>query len=416
MTSVSARDDAYAGLDAPAAGLYCLLGACPAPWIDAHGLGALTDLPAPDAERLARSLVKVGLLSVVGDGFALDEDGHLHARTMADEWDGAGHGLDLSGLDRYFACLNDAAGAAERLITPSHRALWESRPSQEAVTEPPFELEEVAALNWLEARLPTYLAVMRYALLDQRYPLAVDLAHRLWPLWLRRRHPEERYEALLLGLAGATAMRHTGATGQMLTTLAGAVRGRRPIEAYELNRRAVELYQDSGDTLGLAQAMNGMAKSLLSAGHLRQAAVYFRDAEQLRAGLGYTRGAALSRQGRGRVALAQGDPGPAAELLGEAHRMLLEVGDRYDAALTLAYLAEAAAALGDLDGALTHLASAATALTQASSLYGQGVVWQIKANILEQAGRTEQAAQAREHARKLLAEVDPPAADRAAHI
>lgn len=96
--------------------------------------------------------------------------------------------------------------------------------------------------------------------------------------------------------------------------------------------------------------------------------------------------------------------------------MLLEVGDHYDAALTLAYHAEALAALGDLDGALTHLASAATALVQASSLYGQGVVWQIKASILEQAGRTEQAAQAREHARNLLAEVDPAAADRAAHI
>lgn len=414
IMSVSARDGAYAELDRPAAGLYCLLGACPAPWIDAPGLAALTDLPAPDAERLARSLVEDGLLGVVEDGFALDEDGHLHARITADEWDGEGRGVDASGLDRYFAFLNDAAGAAERLITPSHRPLWEPRPTeQETPPAPPFELEEVAALDWLEARLPVYLAVIRFALLDQRYPLAVDLAHRLWPLWLRRRHPEERYEALLLGLAAATAMQHSGATGQMLTTLAGAVRGQRPIEAYELNRRAVELYQDNGDTLGLAQAMNGMAKSLLSAGHLRQAAAYFADAEQLRAGLGYTRGAALSRQGRGRVALAQGDAAPAAELLADAHSTLLGVGDYYDAALTLAHHGEALAALGDLDGALTDLDAAATTLVQASSLYGQGVVCQIRARILEQAGRGEQAQLAYAHAQTLLAQADPAALDRA---
>jgi tetratricopeptide (TPR) repeat protein len=413
MPTLSARDSAYAELDGPAAGLYCQLGACPAPWIDAPGLAALADLPAADTVQLARSLVGAGLLDVVDDGFALGEDGHLHARTMAEEWGEAGHGVDLSGLDRYFAFLNDAARAAERLITPSHRPVWEPRPTDEAAGAPPFELEEAAALDWLEVRLPTYLAVMRYALLDRRYPLAVDLAHRLWPVWLRRRRPEERYEALLLGLAAAMAMQDSGATGQMLTTLAGAVRGSRPIEAYEFNRRAVELYQDSGDTLGVAQAMNGMAKSLLSAGHLRQAAAYFCDAEQLRAGLGYVRGAALSRQGRGRVALAQGDAAPAAELLADAHRALLEVGDYYDAALTLAYHAEALAALGDLDGAWTRLDTAATNLAQASSVYGQGVVWQIRARVLEQAGRGQQAQEARVSAHCLLAQVDPVAAGRA---
>lgn len=412
MTSLAARDRAYAAIDRPDAGLYCLLGACPAPWIDAHGMGALADLCADKAERRAQRLVALGLLDAVDGGFSLGPEGHLHARIMADEWDGTGLGVDVSGLDRYFAFLNDAAGAAERLITPHHREMW----GPDRVEEPgpaPFPLVEAAALDWLERNLPAYMAVMRFAYLDQRYPLCLDLAHRLWPLWLRRRHPVERYEALSLGLAAASALRLVVASGLMLTSLAWAVRSVRPSEAYEYDRRAVLIYQNADDTRGVAQAVNGMGKTLLYSGALYAAGAHFRDAEQLRAKIGDVRGTALSRQGRGRVALAQGDAAPAAELLADAHRMLLELGDYYNAALTLAFHAEALAAQGDLDGALADLDTAATALVQATSLYGQGVVWRIRARILHEAGREEQAQRAETHAQALLAQLDPGAADRA---
>jgi tetratricopeptide (TPR) repeat protein len=388
--TTQARDSTYNALPGPAAALYRQFGACPAPWLDADGLAVLTDLDVPAAELLADTLVDVGLLDSVDGEYALGPEGHLHARLMADECDIDESGPTSEGLDRFFAYLNDAAAAAERLITPSHRPLWENRTTEEPGTTAPFPLEEVPVLDWLEQRLPTYLAVLRFALLDRRYPLVVDLAYRLWPLWLRRRHPEERYEALLLGLAAATSMGHDGAVGQMLTTLAGAVRGPQPTEAYELNRRAIAHYQETGDTLGLAQAMNGLGKSLLDAGHLPQAAALFRDAEQLRTGLGYVRGTALSRQGRGRVALAQKDAASAADLLVSAHQMLLGEGDHYDAALTLVYHAEALAALGDLDSALGELDVATAALEQASSVYGQATAWEAKARILADAGRDEQ--------------------------
>jgi tetratricopeptide (TPR) repeat protein len=396
--STQPRDSTYNSLSGPAAALYRQLGACPAPGLDADGLAVLTDLDAPAAELLADALVDVGLLEVADGEYALGPDGHLHARLMADECDLDESGPTGDGLDRFFAYLNDAAAAAERLITPSHRPLWGHRAAEEPQSTAPFLLEEVPALDWLEQRLPTYLAVMRFALLDRRYPLVVDLAYGLWPLWRRRRHPDERYEALLLGLASATAMGHDGAIGQMLTTLAGAVRGTQPTEAYELNRRAIAHYQETGDTLGLAQAMNGLGKSLLDSGHLTQAAALFRDAEQLRSGLGYVRGTALSRQGRGRVALAQRDAASAAELLVSAHQMLLGEGNHYDAALTLVYHAEALAALGDLDSALGELDVATAALEQASSVYGQATAWEAKARILTDAGRDEHAQAARTRA------------------
>jgi tetratricopeptide (TPR) repeat protein len=299
--------------------------------------------------------------------------------------------------------LRDAARAAERLITPSHRKLWPHQQIQDKQVEPPFALEEAAALDWLETQLPNYISVLRFAFLDQRYALCCDLAYSLWPLWLRRRHPEQRYEAHMLGLSAAVALADNSAIGQMLTALAGTVRGTRPVEAYEYNRRAVDHYEETGDTMGLAQALNGLGKSLLDAGHLDQADQYFRDAEQLRISIDYVRGAALSRQGRGLVALARRDVAAAAEHLLAAYQTLSDCDDTYDAALTSAYHAEAVAGLGDLDAALAELDTAFTALGVATSVYGQATVCQIRARILEHAGRDEQAGRERERAAELRA-------------
>ena len=69
--------------------------------------------------------------------------------------------------------------------------------------------------------------------------------------------------------------------------------------------------------------------------------------------------------------------------------------DTYDAALTLAYHAEALAGLGALDGALTELDTASAALDRASSAYGQAVAWEIRARVLAEAGRGEEADAAR---------------------
>jgi tetratricopeptide (TPR) repeat protein len=231
-------------------------------------------------------------------------------------------------------------------------------------------------------------------------------------LWLRRRHPEQRIEALTLGLAGAYVTLNDIAIGLMLTTIAGAVRGTDSLAAHEYNRRAAQHYEQIGDTRGLAQALDGIGKSLLHAGMLGEAEKHFRDAEQLRTGLGYIRGAALSRQGRGRVALARGDANAAADLLLSAHQTLLGVGDNYDAGLTLAYYAEALAGCDDIDGALASLGTAAAAMRQATSVYGEAVVWEIRGRVLAAAGRSEQAQTARTQAITLFERVDPGSAAR----
>jgi tetratricopeptide (TPR) repeat protein len=202
------------------------------------------------------------------------------------------------------------------------------------------------------------------------------------------------------------------AIGLMLTTIAGAVRGTDQVASYEYNRRAALHYEQTGDTKGLAQALDGIGKTLLHAGLLDQAEQHFRDAEQLRTGLGYVRGAALSRQGRGRVALARGDANAAADLLLSAHQTLLGLGDTYDAGVTLAFHAEALGAAGDIDGALASLETAATAMGQSTSVYGQGVVWEIRAKVLAAAGRDVQARKARVQAITLFEDVDPPSAAR----
>jgi tetratricopeptide (TPR) repeat protein len=405
-------DTAYDHLPGPAAALYRQLGASPTQWIDADGLAVLTDLDARAGESLATVLVHAGLLRADDDGFSLSPEGHLHARLKAEEAELDEHELNTAGVDRLFAFLNAAAGAAERLITPSHRPLWDRDLPVEPAEEPPFPLEEVAALNWLERRLPIYMDVIRFAFVDHRYGLACDLAYRLWPLWLRRRHPDQCVEALTLGLAAAYLTRNENAIGLMLTSLAEAFRSNNSVAGYEYNRRAAHHYEQIGDTKGLAQALNGLGKSLLHAGMLEEAEQHFRDAEQLRTGLGYIRGAALSRQGRGRVALARGEANAAADLLLSAHQMLLGVGDSYDAGLTLAHHAEALAKLGDIDGALAELFAVSTTMRQVTSLYGEALVWETRARILAAAGRDEQAQAARAKAVSLFERVDPPSAAR----
>lgn len=403
-----ARDTAYSALASQTAALYRLLGSCPAPWMDTGGLAALTDLNASEAEQLAAALVDASLVDAVDGGYSLSPAGHLHARVTADEHEDGESSPAAEALDRYFTYLNECAAAAERLITPSHRQLWSGEAGGGTDTQLPFALTEPAALDWLARQLPSYMAVIRFASLDHRYPLVCDLAHHLWPLFLRRRYPAERNEALALGLAAATVMRHDTAVGQMLTSLAGALRGTLPAEAYGVGRRAVSHYQASDDTLGLAQALDGLAKSLFDAGHLDRAEQYFRDAEQLRSGLGYIRGTALSRQGRGRVALAGDNPSAADELLASAHQLLLQEGDSYDASMTLIYHAEALAALGDIDGALSELETASAALEKATSSYGQARAWEIKAQILDAAGRGGQAEVAKAKARELRARSGEP--------
>lgn len=395
------RDAVYESLPGPAAALYRQLGTCPLNWVDADSLAVLTELDIAAAQSLAETLVDVGLLDTVEYGFALTPDGYLHARLAAEDCEIDEQSLNGARLDRLFSFLKNAAGAAERLITPSHRPLWEREHLDEPDTEPPFPLEEGEALDWLEQQLPNYMAVIRYGFLDRRYALVCDLAYRLWPLWLRRRHPEQRCEALTLGLAAATLVNSDSAIGQMLTSLAGAVCGSNPIEAFEYNRRAALHYRETGDSMGLAQALNGLGKSLLGAGHFDQADQHFRDAEHLRIALGYSRGAALSRQGRGLVALARRDAAAAADHLLAAHETLLGAGDSYDAALTLAFHAEARAALGDLDGALFEVDMASMALGQATSIFGQAVVLETKARILSAAGHNESAEEVRAKALEL---------------
>ena len=405
------RDAAYDALTSPAATLYRQLGTCPMTWFDTEALAVLTELDIAGSERLAETLVEARLLESANDGFTLSPHGQLHARIKAEDCEDDERELNTAGLDRLLAFLNATAAAAEHLITPSHSPLWDPE-APTAAMEPPFPLEEAAALDWLELRLPVYMDAIRFTFADQRYALACELVHRLWPVWLRRRRPEQRLEALTIGLAAATVTLSDRAIGLMLTTMAGAVRGTDAVAAYGYNRRAAQHYEQTGDTKGLAQALDGIGKSLMHAGLLDQADAHFRDAEQLRNGLGYVRGAALSRQGRGRVALARGDAGTAADLLLSAHQTLLGVGDNYDAGLTLAFHAEALGAGGDIDGALASLGTAASAMRQATSVYGQAVVWECRAKVLSAAGRHEQAQTARAEAITLFESVDPDSADR----
>lgn len=393
MPTIDELDQGYARLPGPAAALYRLIGATPVTWFDSDALAVLTGLPAPASDQLAELLVGAGMLAALDGGIAPCPAARVHARVLSEE--SHEQEINAESIDRLYTYYTDAAAAAEALITPSHRPIGERQPASDRAPFPPVE---PAVLNWLEHRLPSYMNILRAAFAEQRYGLVVELAHRLWPLWLRRRQPVERREALTLGLAAAYLSRSDAAIAQMLTALAGAVRGTDPWLAYDHDRRAAGIFSEIGDSLGFAQALNGIGKTFSSIGDLPRAEVYLRDAEQLRTDAGYMRGAALSRQGRGMIAFLRGEVSRAADLLDSAYRDLLAEGDHYDAALSLAHHARAMAELGDLTGALRELDTAADILRTASSAYGEASVWQIRALILDEHGSTEQAQQAHERA------------------
>lgn len=395
-------DDAYVHLPAHVAGLYRQLGVCPLDWVDSWTLAVLTDLPADAADQFARALSDAGLLEVNQRGYTLNQKQRLHARSRAQ--DHAGEEVLTAGIDRLFDHFLAVAAAAERIVTPFHRPLWPGHPAAASVVLP-FTEDEAAALDWLEVQLPNYMAIIHYAFLDGRFALVCQLAHRLWPLWLRR-HPGQRYEAQILGLAAAVALHNDHAYGQMLTSLAGTVRGSRPHEAHEFNLRAVAHYRDGDDGPGLAYALNALGEDLLAGDELDQADTFFRQAEQLRTQIGDERGAALSRQGRALVILARGDAHTAAGYLDATYQTLTRIGDTYCAALTLAHHAQAITATGALDRGLQELDQALAATRKATSAFGQATVQKIRGDVLRAAGRIAEARAAYAQAQKLSG-VDP---------
>jgi tetratricopeptide (TPR) repeat protein len=263
----------------------------------------------------------------------------------------------------------------------------------------------------MDAHRQNLMAILRYCAEQQLHRTTWQLADAMWPLFLRRRHAEDRLEAQLLALTAARADGNARAEGNILTSLAGtlATAGRLE-ESADYNRQAFDFYERTGDKRGLAQACNGLAKTYLELDRPEQAEPLFLRALELRTEIGYRRGVFLSYQGLGRVAAALGRHDDAARRLRRAYRGLAALGDRDDATWSLALWARQNAELGHAGRALRQLDRARRAMIAAGSAFGEAGVHEIAAQIHHARGDVDAARESYATALQLYANVDPAAA------
>jgi tetratricopeptide (TPR) repeat protein len=417
----TALDGSYEALPEQGRRMYRVLGMCPVAWFDldsaaaALGTDAAADVDkdvdkdadADAVEEEIDALVDAHLLEDLSGRYRFHDLVRLHAARCAQE-----HGDEeerRTALGRLFDFYLRATTGAEELVTPSHRIM--ERDYQFAEVGAVAHADETAALDWLDAQRQNLMAILRYCA-DQRLHRTVwQLADAMWPLFLRRRHAEDRLEAQTLALAATRADGNVRAEGNTLTSLAGtlATAGRLE-ESAEYSRQALDLYERAGDKRGMAQASNGLAKTYLELERPEHAEELFSRALELRAEIGYRRGVFLSCQGLGRVATALGRPDVAARRLRRAHRGLAALGDRDDAIWSLALWAQANAELGQVGRALRQLDRARLAMAATGSAFGEAGVHEIAARIHAGQGEVDAARECYAAALRLYTNVDPAAA------
>ena len=411
----AALDGSYRALPGQHQHLYRTLGTCPLLWFDAYSAAAAAGAQRrEEVEDRLEALVDASLLEDLSDRYKLHDLVRLHAEGCAQRDEPELQRTAV--IARLFDFYLHTVTRVEMALTPSHRLLERDyRFSTPVVVAFP---DESAGLDWLDDQRANLMAVLRYGAAHRWHRHTWRLAYAMWPLFLRRRYPQERLEAQTLALAAARAEGHTTAEGNILTSLAGTLAtAGRPREAAEYNQAALDLHERLGDARGTAQACNGLAKSCLELGELDRAEQLFERALRLRTEIGYWRGVYLSHQGLGRVAAARGDVGAAAWHLRRSSRGLARLGDRYDAAWSLALWAEMIALRGQPRRALDRLGRALAEMRAAGSPFGQAGVHEIKGQIHQRLGDEDAARDCYAEAIQLFAGIDAHAEARVrAHV
>jgi tetratricopeptide (TPR) repeat protein len=379
-----ALDGSYRALPALQQRLYRLLGFSPLRWFDPSSAAAAAGADQQECvEELLDALVDASLLEALTDRYRFHDLVRVHAADCArrEEPEPERDAAVTRVTDFYL----HTATRIETALTPSHRLLERDyRFATPVVLAFP---DEAASLDWLDAQRPNLMAILRHGAAHHRYRHTWRLAYAMWPLFLRRRYPDDRLEAQTLALAAARAEGHRVAEGNLLTSLAGTLATAGQLrEAAEFNQQALTVYEQLGDQRGLAQACNGLAKIHLELGELPQAHQLFERARELRAAIGYWRGVYLSHQGLGRVMSAQGDIRTAAWHLRRAYRGLARLGDRYDAAWSLALWAQTVARRGQPRRALRLLDRAQATMRDVGSPHGRAGIDEIIGQIHQDAG------------------------------
>jgi tetratricopeptide (TPR) repeat protein len=345
-----------------------LLAAHPGPYLTPDLAGAVLDTAPERARTALHDLVKVGLITDLG------QDRYAH------------HQLVHGALDRHLEpdsrnqVLDTVASfyrlrlaAAGEVINP-----WRWKVDEEGVElarrsqeDGPWFTDRAAAFAWIDGELDNIRAVTRMCRNSNRPDpvwqigdhIGTYVTHRVpWSL------VRELYPA---GLEAAEAAGNVAATALMHQRLGGRV-GADERTAHDHATEALRLYQQAGHRPGVASAHESLAGVDLKNGNLDEAAQKFALSERLHLEIGRQRGAALQARKGAQVLTELGRPAEALAKLRRARETLLglEQPDRYQATRCLQGIVDAHLAMGDLDQAEQ---AAHTALEEA---HATGAVYQ----------------------------------------
>jgi DNA-binding SARP family transcriptional activator/tetratricopeptide (TPR) repeat protein len=377
----------YTALDKPAARLFRLLGVHPGPDISAAAAASLAGLPAAQARLLLAELARACLVTEHVPGrYAFHDLLHAYAADLA------GADEARAGFGRVLDHYVQTAYAAEQIVEPhSDPIRVPVPPPAGGVTAEPVAGHD-AAMAWLTAEHPVLVAVQQQAAAGGYLTHTWLLAWSLSTLLDRRGHWHDQAAGWRRALAAAERLGNLPAQAYAHTFLAraDAVLGQ-DAEADAHLHRALQLYTQDDDQVGIARTHDILANSAMRAGdlgaalrHVTRTLAMFRAAGHRRGqasalnnlgwchallddhaqALAYCRqGLALFQQvgdrlgqadtwdSLGYVHLRRAEYPAAVDCYRHALALFRELGDRCKEGATLVSLGDAGHAAGDVSGA-----------------------------------------------------------------
>lgn len=412
LSALSADDDispravfdvSYRVLAEEEATLYRRLGLHPGPAFGPHVAAAAGGIGHHEAYRILDALSGASLMEAENDDrYRFHDLLHLHAQAKALEADPPE--VRTATFGRIADWYLRSAVAADLVVIPGRPhagPLYATIPPATSTFAGPAE-----ALDWLEAELPNYRAVLEVSHSAGMDEVTWQLCESLWGLFVNRKNYQAWLETHELGLASARACGDPRARSCMLLALATAKLNVQAFEdAVTLSEEAVETERSAGHRLGEASALNRLGVAYLGMKRPEPAVECFTAARDIHESLPRPRGVALMTRmlgeayrdmGRyetavdhlrraylmfrdltneeygearalsalGRTHLLAGRPGDATEPLAEALRIAERIGSHHEQAEVLMSLAEVSEAIGDRVRARSHLAAACEIFTR----------------------------------------------------
>jgi tetratricopeptide (TPR) repeat protein len=371
----SAFSFSYRGLSPAEQVLFRRLALHPGRDITAPAAAALVSEEVDAAEAVLESLLDQNLLQQAAPGrYQLHELLRAFAFRQASGADSPGERDESTTrlLDWYAHATDAATRPLRRFQLPIDLNL----PVPKTPVPEPHDAD--GALRWLDSEYPNLIACMRLACDEGWYAHAVQMGQLLQPYLVRRRPAHDFVAAMSLAHAAAVGLGQTRAVAHTLTELGNACLAAGEIDrALRVQRKALSLHAESGDTHGQALSLNHLGTVSRRLGDYEESASLYRQSVEMftalqdRARLGSTCGnLAISLHLAGRHEEALSQAGRALSLsLGEAGEAPL----RTNLAIIYAQLGRHEEAVAQALAALELHEAAGSSPGAANTLTGLGV-------------------------------------------